>query len=259
MVAKNWATKKVGRLYVIEKTDKRSSNGSVIWKCKCECGTILEVSTKDFGIDKKRGVPRVQSCGCLNDETRRDKAKEPIPQDDSFIEVLEEIGYTTQRKLEYRCKCKKCDSEIILNKKAIRRRKQCDSCNRREMKNSAFKRIGNKSQSWQGYKNIPKSIFTYIKAGAKKRNKDFDITIEYMNELWEKQNGICALSGIQLNISEKVTDRTNTTASLDRIDSSKGYVEGNVQWVHKDINRIKWGLTNEKFIDYCKRVANVHT
>ena len=29
------------------------------------------------------------------------------------------------------------------------------------------------------------------------------------------------------------------TASLDRIDSTKGYVRGNIQWVHKDINWFK--------------------
>ena len=46
------------------------------------------------------------------------------------------------------------------------------------------------------------------------------------------------------------------TASLDRIDSSKGYVEGNVQWVHKMINMSKQQYSQEEFIDMCKAVAN---
>lgn len=45
------------------------------------------------------------------------------------------------------------------------------------------------------------------------------------------------------------------TASLDRIDSSKGYVEGNVHWVHKDINIMKWDFPLETFIKMCKFVA----
>ena len=55
-------------------------------------------------------------------------------------------------------------------------------------------------------------------------------------------------------------DRTNqassTTASLDRIDSSKGYVIGNVQWVHKDINIMKNKFDNQYFIDMCKKIAS---
>ena len=46
------------------------------------------------------------------------------------------------------------------------------------------------------------------------------------------------------------------TASLDRIDSSKGYVKGNVQWVHKDINKMKTDFEQSIFIKLCKSVAD---
>jgi len=46
------------------------------------------------------------------------------------------------------------------------------------------------------------------------------------------------------------------TASLDRIDSSKGYIEGNVQWVHKMVNMSKQQYTQEEFINMCIAVAN---
>jgi len=45
------------------------------------------------------------------------------------------------------------------------------------------------------------------------------------------------------------------TASLDRIDSSKGYVKGNLQWVHKDINMMKNHYNQKYFIEICKKVA----
>jgi hypothetical protein len=48
---------------------------------------------------------------------------------------------------------------------------------------------------------------------------------------------------------------SETTASLDRIDSSKGYIEGNLQWVHKDVNIMKMDLSQVEFIDYCVKVA----
>lgn len=50
--------------------------------------------------------------------------------------------------------------------------------------------------------------------------------------------------------------RTRTrTASLDRIDSTKGYVEGNVQWIHKRLNIMKGKSTDVTFIKDCERVV----
>ena len=46
-----------------------------------------------------------------------------------------------------------------------------------------------------------------------------------------------------------------TTASLDRIDSSRGYDADNIQWVHKDINWMKQDFSQSEFIAYCRRVS----
>ena len=48
----------------------------------------------------------------------------------------------------------------------------------------------------------------------------------YIKELLKEQSGRCALSGLPIVAEEKTG-----TASLDRKDSSKGYVPGNVQWL----------------------------
>lgn len=45
------------------------------------------------------------------------------------------------------------------------------------------------------------------------------------------------------------------TASLDRIDSSRGYEIDNIQWVHKDVNKMKMGLSQNEFIDICKIIS----
>ena len=50
-----------------------------------------------------------------------------------------------------------------------------------------------------------------------------------------------------------------TTASLDRIDSKKGYIKGNLQWVHKDLNIMKNSYPNQYFIEMCKKVANANS
>ena len=54
--------KRFGRLVVIEKTDRRSGKGHVVWKCKCDCVKEVFVSSSHL----KSG--RTQSCGCLQKE-----------------------------------------------------------------------------------------------------------------------------------------------------------------------------------------------
>lgn len=60
------------------------------------------------------------------------------------------------------------------------------------------------------------------------------ITLEDLKLLWESQKGRCPYTGWPLNIAktsgEKI-DKTPDRASLDRIDSSKGYTKENVQFV----------------------------
>lgn len=61
---KDIRNKKFGRLKAIEPTDRRyKSNGSVIWKCICECGNIayIEESSLSNGA--------IKSCGCLGKES----------------------------------------------------------------------------------------------------------------------------------------------------------------------------------------------
>jgi hypothetical protein len=112
-----------------------------------------------------------------------------------------------------------------------------------------------KSHNWKGYEGLPKTIFCIINKNAKKRNLNIDIDIKYIWELYLNQSRKCAISGLDIIFSNKVTERNITTASLDRIDSSKGYIVGNVQWVHKDINKMKMDIPQDEFISYCKIIS----
>lgn len=103
---------------------------------------------------------------------------------------------------------------------------------------------------------ITKGMWNSLLNGAISRNFEFNITMEYGWELFLKQNKKCNLTGVDISFGKTFYDRINglTTASLDRIDSSKGYIEGNVQWVHKNLNRMKWDFDQSYFIEMCSRV-----
>lgn len=85
-----------------------------------------------------------------------------------------------------------------------------------------------------------------------------DLTFDYLRYLWEKQNGLCALTGIPMTY-EFYNGRTNTNLSVDRIDSNKGYVKDNVQLVCMMVNQMKNDLSYEELIDLCSKVLTYST
>ena len=85
----------------------------------------------------------------------------------------------------------------------------------------------------QGF--IDKGVMNSILSSAKQRGIEFNISPEFLKELIIKQSYRCALSKEPIVLNK----RRDSTASLDRIDSTLGYVEGNVQWVHRTVNLMK--------------------
>jgi hypothetical protein len=113
---------------------------------------------------------------------------------------------------------------------------------------------GKSNHSWRGYEEISGNFWKTIVHGAKTRKIELKISMDYIWELFIQQNRKCALTGMPLIFRSK-SGISDGTASLDRIDSSKGYVVGNVQWVHKDVNTVKWDLTLDNFFRVCKMVV----
>lgn len=104
---------------------------------------------------------------------------------------------------------------------------------------------------------VSKGYFSVISSASRssrdaRRGQKFDITRDYLWKLFLEQDGKCALSGVELTLTP---DGRRQTASLDRVDCGVGYVRGNVQWVHKDVNRMKNVYPQPHFIETCAMVA----
>jgi hypothetical protein len=95
--------------------------------------------------------------------------------------------------------------------------------------------------------------FESFKKSALTRGYCWEITIEFVDALYEQQQGVCALSGIPISWS---VVNWNHTASLDRIDNSVGYTPENVQIVDKRINMMRGSLAVDDFVELCNLVAN---
>jgi hypothetical protein len=116
--------------------------------------------------------------------------------------------------------------------------------------------VGEESSCFTGYKEISGNKFTMIKKGAEKRGLEFSVDIKELWELYKTQDRKCALTNMEIKFGERSNEKG--TASLDRIDSAKGYVNGNIQWVHSDVNIMKNKYDQEYFISICKMIASNH-
>lgn len=148
------------------------------------------------------------------------------------------------------CLCLLCNKECVLQKTSVCSYKQGFSCRECAIK----ARTGEKNKNWSGHGQIHGKFMYILNRMAKKRNLPCTVTISYLDTLLTLQNNKCKLSGIDILLTTE-SNKEECTASLDRIDSSKGYIEGNVQWVHKYINRMKSDFPDSVFIEFCKKVS----
>lgn len=80
-----------------------------------------------------------------------------------------------------------------------------------------------------------------------------------MKDMWDqfiKQDRKCALSGIPLNFPSLTSSSLDGNASLDRIDSTRGYEKDNIQWLEKKLNIIKMDLPEDQLITLCRKIVN---
>ena len=103
------------------------------------------------------------------------------------------------------------------------------------------------------YEDILYSWFDVKKRSARDRGYAWDLEIEDVWQMYVDQDKKCALSGIDIGWSKS---GMTATASIDRIDSSEGYLLENVQLVHKDVNFMKQNYDQDYFIETCKKIAS---
>lgn len=178
----------------------------------------------------------------------------------TVLERVDEIKPNGKIRTKWRCKCT-CGQSFERRHDYIVSNPNCScGCLHPTKGIKKNRQYGNKSKNWRGYQEIRSGHFSLIKNRAKKSNIDFNITIEYIWDLYEKQNRSCALTGRPISFKQsRRTTEEETTASLDRINSNLGYIEGNIQWVHKDVNLMKNHFNQDYFIKTCQEIVAFST
>ena len=172
------------------------------------------------------------------------RMKMPIGKTIGAWTILERVHHPVKTNdIHWLCRCK-CGIVKAVNGSSLRggQSRSCWKCS---------------SQPRPYGKGIPAPFWNRIKKNASKRSIRVHITTNYAYSIFLKQRGKCALSGLKIAFPKHGTELLKgiSTASLDRIDSKKGYVRGNLQWVHKDVNLMKNVLNSSRFVELCVLVA----
>jgi len=89
--------------------------------------------------------------------------------------------------------------------------------------------------------------------GHAKKRAEVTITIQDLMDIFEKQEGLCALSGVKMTWHQGKL--LPTSISIDRTNNSKGYVHGNVRLVCVAINAFKSTQTDSELYEFAKKLV----
>lgn len=99
---------------------------------------------------------------------------------------------------------------------------------------------------------IPR-LYNNSKTSARSRSLSHSLTKEYISNLLNSQGGRCAYTGREFDLTIK-----DLCPSIDRIDSSIGYEEGNIAIVLTCVNLAKRDMSLDLFIDICRDISKLH-
>lgn len=226
-----------GSLKVLRKTNEKQGL-NYLFECEClVCGIISKKI--QYYIRQSKGDYKKDICFCT---------KEPIKINETYgvWTVLEKSNKKRKSGTPlYKCKD---------NRGNIRYRSSGDL--RRSSKRNLD--IALKcSRSGELTNGFPNHVYATIVGNAKGRGRSVEINHSYLANLLKNQDNKCALTGIYIKCgkTQKEHQKLFNSASLDRIDSNKGYIEGNLQFVLGKINMMKNTYSQEEFIEMCRSVA----
>lgn len=227
------------------------------WKCECLiCGqkNLVIRGILSSGEIDGRGLPSCPSVVCQQDAQDTYIQEHDITGETYGELVVANVRFdptaANNKSIIGICVCScgmECEYTLVqLRNSGI---DACDLCRARR-----YRQLG-----LQRRKSMFTTYLNHLRRGARIRNLDFAITEADIREIF---TGKCAITGLPISLGDPAFRRDgagsqykNRNASVDRIDSSKGYTRENIQWVHVDINFMKQDMSIDNFIEMCKLAA----
>ncbi len=208
--------------------DKKRTQRSIANELDCS-ESVVSVALKNLGL-------------------RRPKSHRFVGKKYGMLQTIEVVGADEHGHSLVLCECDCGKTSVELLYQLTTECKGTCGCSSRM--------IGKDHPLFRGHEELPGRLFRCWQKGAELRGFSFEVTIEYVWQLFVQQERRCALTGLPLCFSRKTAQQKLTTASLDRIDSGLGYIEGNLRWVHKVVNIMRRNMTDDVFLYWCRSVVN---
>ena len=141
----------------------------------------------------------------------------------------------------YRTSCFECRSEY-------QSYRQSEFAKKHGMSYSSYK----KHHSMESHLKI---LVSLARGRARTLKREFSLTKEDILKLYITQNKKCAVSGVELT-HNALQGHCPTNASIDRIDSSIGYILSNVQLVCYMVNSMKNTLSMRELTNWCQTIVD---
>ena len=170
-----------------------------------------------------------------------------------------------------RLMCAGCGAEFDKPAKEVRRQRRkdperaffcgrsCYSRSRGKANLGAHLGKGDVSRLDSGNRQDQYSAFRYFMNKARNRAHETDLDLVFLAQLWERQGGSCAISGMEMvlprNTAAYDRERSPWKASLDRIDHGAGYLRGNVRFVVMMANLCRNRFSDEEVRAFCSAVV----
>ena len=166
-----------------------------------------------------RGVMRCTKCG----EVKQDKN---FKSHSSYRQLFFDDGDSQKIRV-----CFACDSKIYYDKR---------------------KKYAKGVQKGKTIKDVIRCGMRRWRKISKSEGLIFDLSVDYLMELWEKQKGECFYTGNKMTVNRGMVDWND--ASLDKMNPLKGYSRGNVVWTSRLVNTSKGKRNVDDFLSFCKKV-----
>ena len=122
---------------------------------------------------------------------------------------------------------------------------------------SSYDRAKALDETWYEHVIALNECVTNCRKRAAKMNFEFDLTLKHLVELWIKQKGRCALTGVDLCYkSGDLWNRNPRRASVDRIDSNGGYTKDNTRLLCHWANNALSTYSDKLFLDMCRQTVD---
>jgi hypothetical protein len=218
-----------------------------------DCYVLKKQSIKEISDYFKINVKTIRRILCKNNVELRRGRKNLIGGVYGRLVPIKFLKLDNSQKCIWECKCECGNITEARSSDLISGKIKSCGCLRTETSTENIKIshiLYPRSCGFCGIEDIPGGYFSRIRHGAFRRNLEYSVSKEYLWSLFLKQERRCALTGLDIYFNKH-----EITASLDRIDASEGYVEGNVWWLHKDINYLKSDFTLDELFKYCTLIV----